>query len=110
MKNELRLVYITTQNKLEARAIGRGLVREKLAACVNILDGMESIYSWEGKIAEDQECVLIAKTTATLVNKLTDFVCEHHGYDCPCVISLSVSENEGNAEYLEWLINETKDG
>ena len=59
---ELRFVYITTENSEEARRIGRTLVEERLAACVNILDGMLSIYWWEGEIQDDRETVLIAKT------------------------------------------------
>ncbi|HLR26650.1 MAG TPA: divalent-cation tolerance protein CutA, partial [Fodinibius sp.] len=67
----LRLVYITTGSKEEAQSIGRKLVEEKLAACVNIVDGMESIYRWEGKIVEDQETILIAKTPYHNVKDLT---------------------------------------
>src|SRR5690625_5466282 len=89
----LRLVYITTENKREARAIGRTLVEEKLAACINIVDGMESIYRWEGKIVEEQETILIAKTPYHNVRELTDRVKELHSYECPCVISLTGSKN-----------------
>ncbi len=67
----LRLVYITTGSKQEAKSIGRSLVEEKLAACVNIVDGMESIYRWEGEIVEDQETILIAKTPYHNVKELT---------------------------------------
>jgi len=58
----LRLVYITTKDKQQAKSIGKTLVKEKLAACVNIVEGMESIYRWEGEIVEDTETILIAKT------------------------------------------------
>lgn len=104
----LRLVYITTSNKKEAKSIGRTLVEEKLAACVNIVDGMESIYRWEGEIVSDQETILIAKTPYHNVKELTERVKELHSYDCPCVISLQFTEQEGNAAYQHWLIKNSK--
>lgn len=104
----LRLVYITTKNKQEAKSIGKKLVEEKLAACVNIVDGMESIYRWEGEIVEDNETILIAKTPYHNVKELSDRVKELHSYDCPCVISLQLSEQEGNEEYQHWLIKNSK--
>ena len=109
MYNNLRLIYITTRDKAEARNIGRAIVQEQLAACVNIIDGMESIYQWKGEIVEEHECVLIAKTHYSKVKKLTERVTELHSYECPCVVSITLTENEGNKEYLKWLIGETKD-
>lgn len=104
----LRLVYITTKNKDEARKIGRALVEEKLAACVNIIDGMESIYRWKGNIEEAEECILIVKTPYHNVKPLTEKVKTLHSYECPCVISLTLTEQEGNEDYLKWLIKETQ--
>ncbi|MDR8394166.1 divalent-cation tolerance protein CutA [Aliifodinibius sp. S!AR15-10] len=104
----LRLVYITTKDKDEARKIGRSLVEEKLAACVNIIDGMESIYRWKGKVEEAKEAILIAKTPYHNVKPLTQRVKDLHSYNCPCVISLTLTEQEGNEDYLRWLIKETK--
>ncbi|MFH5831439.1 divalent-cation tolerance protein CutA [Halalkalibaculum sp. DA3122] len=105
----LRLVYITTKDRDEARTIGRALVEEKLAACVNIIDGMESIYRWEGNIEEAKEAILIAKTPYHNVKPLTKRVKQLHSYECPCVVSLTLTEQEGNDEYLRWLIKETQD-
>src|SRR5699024_3406651 len=104
----LRLVYITTRNNEEAKSIGRTLVEEKLAACVNIVDGMESIYRWEGDIVEDQETILIAKTPYHNVKELNERVKALHSYDCPCVNSLQLTEQEGNEEYQHWLIKSSK--
>lgn len=108
MFRNLRFVYITTKDKDQARTIGRVLVEERLAACVNILDGMESIYHWDDKIVEDNECVLIAKTPYHNINRLTKRVKELLTYDVPCIISLVITEQEGNEEYLDWLRNETE--
>lgn len=104
----LRLVYITTKDKQEARDIGKKLVKEELAACVNIIEGMEAIYRWEGEIVEDTETILIAKTPYHNVGDLTERVKELHSYDCPCIISLQLTEQEGNEEYQQWLIKNSK--
>lgn len=109
MYRNLRFVYITTSTKKEARDIGRVLVEENLAACVNIIDRMESIYRWKGDIEEATECVLIAKTHFSQVNKLSKRVMDIHSYDCPCVISLPLSEEEGNADYLSWIEENSKE-
>ncbi|MEQ9308258.1 MAG: divalent-cation tolerance protein CutA [Balneolaceae bacterium] len=108
MYYNLRYIHITTSNKEEARKIGRVLVEERLAACVNILDGMESIYRWKGKIEEAHETVLIAKTNYSKVRSLTNRVKELHSYDCPCIVSLTITEDEGNKEYLDWLLQESR--
>ncbi|MFA5668745.1 MAG: divalent-cation tolerance protein CutA [Balneolaceae bacterium] len=108
MYNNLRLAYITTANREEARIIGRSLVDNKLAACVNIIDGMESIYRWKGKISEDKETILLAKTHYTKMKALTDHVKGMHSYDCPCIISFSINEEGGNEDYKQWLLGELK--
>lgn len=109
MYNNLRLIYITTPTKQEARTIGRTLVEEGLAACVNIIDGMESIYAWEGKIEEAKESILIAKTHYSKVKLLTKKVKKMHSFDCPCVVSVTLTEKEGNHDYLNWLLKESRE-
>lgn len=99
---ELILAYITTKDRAEALAIGRALVEQKLAACVNVWDGMESLYWWEGKIDSSKEAVLIAKTTASHLAALTRVVKAMHSYDVPCVLELRVGAG-GNPDYLKWL-------
>lgn len=108
MFKNLRLIYITTKNRDEARRIGSALVSEKLAACANIIDGMESIYSWKNSIETDTECILIAKTTYSNVERLTQRVKEIHSYDVPCIVSINLAEQEGNAEYLDWMQNSVR--
>ena len=103
-----RLIYITAEHKEEARAIGKVLVEERLVACVNIIDGMEAMFWWEGKAQSESETVLIAKTTADAVEKLTDRVKEVHSYDCPAVVAIPV-EN-GNPEFLSWISEEVGKG
>ena len=101
-----RFVYVTASSREEARTIGRALVQERLVACVNILDGMSSIYWWQGEVQDEQEAVLIAKTTAALMPDVIDRVKALHSYDVPCVVSLPILE--GNPDYLEWVDEETR--
>jgi periplasmic divalent cation tolerance protein len=97
--------YITTRNTDEAKIIGKALVTERLAACVNIVDGMHSLYWWDNEIQEGHETILIAKTSETKLNKLTERVKDLHSYDCPCVVYLPI-EN-GNKDYINWIVDET---
>ncbi len=100
-----RLIYITTKDVAEAQAIGRTLIERRLAACVNILPGMQSLYRWEGKIESATEAVLIAKTDARLASKVVDAVKELHSYTVPCALELPVLS--GHQPYLDWLAAET---
>lgn len=102
---EFRFVYITTKDREEARRIGRLLVESRLAACVNVIDGMESIYHWRGEICEDSEAVLIAKARAALLPDLINRVKTEHSYDCPCIVALSITA--AHQPYLDWLQKET---
>ena len=101
---KLNLVYISTKDNAEARKIGKALVKARLAACVNIIDGMNSLYWWEGKIQDDREAILIAKTRQSLVKKLIKKVKSLHSYSCPCIIALPILG--GNQQYLDWLVKE----
>ncbi len=102
---ELVFAYITAGSRAEAERIGRTLVEERLAACVNILGGMTSIYRWQGAVESAEEVVVIAKTRADLFERLTARVKELHSYDVPCVVELPVGR--GNPDYLGWLERET---
>ena len=102
---EYRLVYRTTENTEQAREIGKVLVEERLVACVNIIDGMNSMSWGEGKVQDDSETVLIAKTKASLVAEVTERVKRLHSYDVPCVVSLQLLE--GNQDFLDWIGRET---
>lgn len=108
MFRNLRLVYVTTKDREEARSIGSVIIEEKLAACVNILDGMESIYHWEGNVETSTECVLLFKTTYSNVAKLSKRVKELHSYKVPCIISINLAEQEGNPAYLNWILQSVR--
>ncbi len=102
------LIYITCETKEEAENIGAIIVERRLAACVNILSGMQSMYWWEGKVEKSDEIVLIAKTRTTLVDELTEAVTAMHSYDVPCVVAMPIIG--GNPQFLSWIREETKDG
>jgi len=102
---DFRLVLITCKDQAEARAIGKALVEERLAACVNIVQGIESIYWWKGKIEEGSEALLLVKTRAGLVHDLMERVKKMHSYECPCIVVAPIVG--GGEEYCAWVNKET---
>ena len=98
-------IYITTGDEDEARRIGRTLVEERLAACVNILP-IKSIYRWEENIEEEGEMVMFAKTRAELADQVIERVKELHSYEVPCIVSFPITK--GNPDYLKWIEESTK--
>ena len=98
-------VCVTAPSRTEAETIGRTLVEARLAASVNIVPGVSSLYWWEGALREGDEVMLWAKTRADLVEPLTARVRALHSYDCPCVIALPITG--GNPDYLAWIDTET---
>ena len=99
-------IYITAGSTDEAKKIGRELISNRLAACVNIIDNMHSMFWWEDEIQEDREVILIAKTKESLVTELIDKVKSVHSYDCPCIVSLPILD--GNRGFLDWIAQQTK--
>ena len=98
-------VYMTAGSIEEAKSIGQILVGQNLAACVNLLENMTSIYNWEDKMEESQEVIMIAKTRKTLMPKLIEKVNSLHSYDCPCILELPIQG--GNPEFLSWIKSQT---
>jgi len=95
------VVFITTANKKEAEKISSVLLDRRLAACVNIIGGVDSRFWWKGKKEKARECLLIAKTRKTLFKKLTRVVKQGHSYDVPEVIAMPVLA--GHRPYLDWI-------
>jgi|SRR5437588_5905723 len=96
------IVLTTAGSQDEARKIARSLVGERLAACVNIVPQIESIYRWEGKIENAQEWLLAIKTTASSFNRVRAAISELHSYELPECISLSIAD--GSPAYLDWIL------
>lgn len=99
------VVFVTAGNDESARRIAGALVESRLAACVNIVGGIRSVYRWEGKIADDEESLLIIKTWTDRFEELKKKVIEVHTYDVPEIVGFPLAA--GNAAYLEWLFKET---
>ena len=99
-------VYVTTADIAEARRIGRALVERRLAACANAIDGMHSVYWWDGAVQEATEAVLILKTEQDRLAELIAEIKARHSYDCPCIEALEVAD--GNPDFLAWITQETR--
>ena len=102
---EYIVVLITAQKEDEAVEIAREIVEGRLAACVNIVRGVRSLYRWQGKTEDEEEVLMVAKTRRALFADLTKRVKELHRYSVPEIIALPIVE--GSEDYLEWLGEET---
>ncbi len=102
------VIYMAAGSKDEAATVGNASVSARLAACVNILNNMNSVYLWQGEIQEDTEVVMIAKTTEDCIPQLIEKVESMHSYDCPCIVSLPVLG--GYQPFLDWIAEEVQSG
>lgn len=105
MDEKIRVVLVTVPDMSAAEKIGKKIVEERLAACVNIVKDVRSIYMWEGKLQDEAELLLIIKTRESAFNLLKEKIKSLHPYSVPEIISLEVKE--GNEEYINWVIKET---
>ena len=90
----------------EAKPLARQLVEERLIACANILPGVTSVYRWEGAVCEDEEALLVMKTSTERIPELTERIRALHSYEVPEVIALPLETEEGNPTYLRWLMEQ----
>lgn len=100
------VVLVTAPTPQRAAEIARAVVEERLAACGNVVPGLRSIYRWEGKVQEEEEALLLLKTTRARFEALRDRVLALHPYDVPEVLALPVEA--GSAAYLDWIAAETR--
>ncbi len=99
-------VYTTYPSIVEAEQAGRGLIERQLAACVNILPGMVSLYRWQGAIERGEEVVMIIKTRAALAEQVRAAVKAAHSYTTPAILVLPIESVDQT--YLAWLLAETE--
>ena len=97
----LILIYVTCVSKKEAKLIARNLIEHKLIACANIIDNIESIYSYNGEICNDNETLLLLKTKYNLFEKAKDIIMRLHSYDTPCVMMLDIKN--ANSDFADWI-------
>jgi len=100
-QSESIVIFITAAGEEEAAVLARTLVEAKLAACVNMVSNVRSIYAWKGSIEDDREHLMIVKTQRHLFDRLAAKVREMHSYDVPEIIALPIVE--GSPDYLKWL-------
>lgn len=98
---DYRVLFITVPNIDVGRELARALLEARLAACVNIVPQVESLYWWEGKIQQDGEAMLVVKSQAGALDRLIETVRKNHPYDVPEVIAMPI--DKGNPAYLSWL-------
>jgi periplasmic divalent cation tolerance protein len=104
MGDEL-IVLVTVGSADEASLIAESVTRSRLAACVNIVQGVESVYFWEGKLMRDSELLLIMKTTAARYGELESCIKQQHSYATPEIIAVKIEA--GSAPYLSWIKQQT---
>jgi periplasmic divalent cation tolerance protein len=102
---ELLLVMTSLPDIEVAKALARRLIDANLAACVQLQPGVQSIYQWEGRICEEQEVVLVAKTTAGRWTAISDYIKQNHPYDVPEIIAQPITHSD--PDYVQWVVAET---
>ena len=105
-EHEPIVVLVTAGSAENAEAIARALVEQRLAACVNVLSGVRSIYRWQGRVADDSEWLLVVKTERGHFAAVESRVRALHTYEVAEVIALEIVE--GSKPYLDWLVAETR--
>jgi len=104
MDSKFCMIFVTASNHDEAKVIADALLKDKLAACVNIVDSIKSFFLWKGKLDRTQESLLIIKTKVGKFNKICSKVKTIHSYDVPEIIALPIIE--GDNQYLQWIDEE----
>ncbi|KRH97894.1 divalent cation tolerance protein CutA [Cylindrospermopsis raciborskii CHAB3438] len=99
-------LYVTCKDRDEALSIGKLLVQERLVACANIVENMDSIYWWNGEVQVEKEAILIMKSRQDLFVQIKDKISSLHSYDTPCIVAMPI--DYVSETYLSWLIKETK--
>ena len=103
---KIYFIYVTFGSLGEAKKMGKKLVKEKLAACTNIIPLIYSTYVWKKKTMVDKECSMIIKTTESKVKKAIKFIARKHSYDCPAVTAFPIKFV--HKDFKKWIIEETK--
>ncbi|KAJ1520779.1 hypothetical protein ONE63_003873 [Megalurothrips usitatus] len=95
------VAYVTAPSEDVAKKLAHSLVHQKMAACVNIIPKVTSVYEWEGKINEDSEVLMMIKTRSSCISDIVQLIKKEHPYDCPEIISLPIEA--GSDQYLKWV-------
>ena len=102
--SDIVLVYITTPSPESAKKLAGVLIEERLAACANIVPGLESVFYWKGELCRKRESLLLLKTHKSLFDRLMQRAEELHEYELPCIVALPVAQ--GLPGFLDWVASE----
>lgn len=103
---EFIIIYCTVPNKKEGKEIARALIENKFAACINIIDKVESVFSWDGEMTEEKEALLVIKTKKELFGNVKHVIQKLHSYTVPEVISVPIAQ--ADETYLKWIEHEVR--
>ena len=105
-KEDAIIVLVTASSEDEAQRLGRKVIDQRLAACVNVLPKLRSIFQWEGKLSEEEECLMILKARQSLFKDVEETIRTEHSYDVPEIIALPIIA--GSQPYLSWIHDMTE--
>ena len=103
-KSDIIIVFVTVPGPREGSRISRAILTSRLAACVNVISGVQSMYQWKGKIVREKEAMLVMKTTRLRYRKLEQKIKKLHPYEVPEVIAIPLIC--GSSQYIEWVTRE----
>ena len=103
---DLILIYVTCPSTEVAKAIASKLLERRMIACANLFENVNSIYRWQGKVVDDNETVLLLKTSSENFETVKTEIEKQHPYEIPCILGISVRSNES---FGKWLTQETTD-
>ena len=103
---KIYFIYVTFGSLIEAKKLGKKLVKEKLAACTNIIPTIYSTYVWKNKTMIDKECSMIVKTSKTKVKAAIKFIVKKHSYECPAVSAIPI--DFVHKDFQKWINEQTK--
>lgn len=103
---KMLVIYTVMENEERAKRLGRMLLAANLCACVNMIPSMRSMYRWEGKIEESEECILLIKTLPAAYVQIEEIIKREHSYEIPAIFALEPERVEG--DFKNWLENQLK--
>ncbi len=107
-QQKIAFLYTTLPNMVVASEIAHNLLELRLVGCINIIPEIQAMYLCEGKVHSENECIMILKTTKSIVNEAAEILKSIHPYDVPCVIELPTDPTVHNQSYLDWIIESVK--